>query len=171
MIDRKHAANEIGRLIGLNFFPTDQKALKELVTSLSFAATEIIATAVINEWLESQNQRPTPADLRRMVAAENVKHEERMEQARIVPIANCKRCGDCGLYGGQIGTAYDGPWKWCECDAADVRRNAAPGLVDEANEARQRLLARFGPKSLQAMIGERAKEAKIQPGSDYHGDF
>jgi hypothetical protein len=167
MIGKQHAGNEIGRLIGLNFFPSDPKAVKELVAALTFASTEAIATTVINDWLESENQRPTPADIRRMVMSENQKWAEYLERQKIAPDIVCKRCGDCGIYGGQIGTQYDGPWHWCTCETGLVRKERQPDLVDEANEKRSYLLTKYGPKTLQGMIGARAKTGP----EEYHGEF
>jgi hypothetical protein len=167
MIGKQHAGNEIGRMIGLDYFPSDKKAVNELIGALCFAATEAIATTVVNDWLESQNQRPTPADLRRMVMSENQKWAEYLEQQKIAPDIVCKRCGDCGLYGGQIGTGFDGLWYWCNCETAFTRKERQPDLVDDANVARAYLLTKYGPKTLQGMIGQRAQTGP----EPYNGEF
>ncbi len=91
-------------------------------------------------------------------------------------MADCKRCQDCGLYGGFIGTAYDGPWKWCDCPSGVERREREPHLLEESNTAREKLIRRFGSKPLQQMV--RIPEAHLVVGKprernpdDYHGDF
>ena len=61
--------------------------------------------------------------------------------------SDCRRCKGDGFYGGQIGTSFDGPWKWCDCLAGVEKKNAEPGLVDEANAAREKLL-NLGAKRL-----------------------
>ena len=164
MIDKKHAGNEIGRLIGQDYFPSDPAAIRELVTALSFSATEIIATVVINEWLEEKTNRPTPADLRRLVASHNERFREdqkRYQDTRPI-VYGCRRCQDCGLYGGQVGTGeFDGPWKWCECRSGIDRKQKELEQVEssmrqfdsvaEAFLARVKLIRRLGNKPIMAM--------------------
>lgn len=53
----------------------------------------------------------------------------------------CRRCGDDGLYGGHIGGQYAGPWKWCDCASSRLRREVEPGLIEESNQVREKLLA------------------------------
>ena len=184
MIDRKHASNEIGRLIGTDYFPSEVKAQKELITALTYALTEPIATAVINEWLLTMRTRPTPADLRGMVAQQNEKYRTDKQAAEdsAPKVYGCYHCHDHGLYGGQIGTGqFDGPWKWCDCSAGRERRareleeiemgrgmdsmRRSPRVLDsvaEANQAREKLIRKFGPKTIKRMVSD--PEA-------YHGEF
>lgn len=165
MIDKKHAGNEISRLIGLNYFPTDARAIRELVTALTFARSEVIATAVINEWLEGASDRPTPADLRRMVAAHNgIAEEQNNRETETAPVHyNCRTCHDEGFYGGQLAGRFAGPWKWCDCSAGYRAREHNAELVEEANIKRDRLMKTFPDKPAMAALG---------PAVDgYHGDF
>lgn len=74
----------------------------------------------------------------------------------------CSRCSDRGIYGGKLDGSYAGPWKWCDCDAAK-RRDGEPNLVDEANAARERLLALVTPKGRETQ--------KKSPEAEYSGDF
>ena len=77
----------------------------------------------------------------------------------------CVTCGGHGIYGGQIGTGqFDGPWKWCGCPAGEERRSREPGLVSEANTAREKIIRKFGSKPLPGMLKQLAEEP-------YHGEF
>lgn len=77
--------------------------------------------------------------------------------------SSCSTCGGWGLYGGELSGRYAGPWKWCSCPAGVERKRREPGAVDEGNEARSKLLKRFGPKPLGKII-DLAADA-------YHGEF
>ena len=78
----------------------------------------------------------------------------------------CATCGGHGIYGGQIGTGqFDGPWKWCGCPAGEERRSREPGLVSEANAAREKIIRKFGAKPLPGMLKQLAGE------DGYHGEF
>ena len=166
MIPKTVAGEEISRLVGLDFFPNDKKGVAELVTALSFSATEEIATAVIDEWLETERQRPMPVDLRRMVGAKNEARADKLAAASAPTAVYCIRCQDCGLYGGHIGTAYDGPWKWCDCAAARRRMEREPHLVIEANSARNKLLALYPDPARNPVAGHRHRLDDA-----YHGEF
>lgn len=74
--------------------------------------------------------------------------------------ATCRTCKGFGFYGGYLGTAYDGVWKLCACAAGDTE---AQRKVDEANDARAKLILRFGTKPVTAIIQQQA--------DDYHGEF
>lgn len=174
MISKHDAGQEIGRLIGLDYFPSDPKAINELVVALTYAETNIIAVAVINEWLEDQSRRPTPAALRRMVADHNearkatMREEGDREQQAMRP--DCSRCGDHGFVGGYVGTSHDGPWGWCECSVAHRKYTDDPELVDRANVARTKLIAAFGEGNLGGMVGKLSKR-KPHLGDEYFGAF
>lgn len=77
----------------------------------------------------------------------------------------CATCGGDGLYGGRIGTRFDGPWKWCDCPAGRDRREKEPDAVAEGNIAREKLIRRFGPKPLPGMLRLLAED------DAYHGEF
>ena len=77
----------------------------------------------------------------------------------------CATCGGDGLYGGRIGTQFDGPWKWCDCPAGRDRREKEPDAVAEGNIAREKLIRRFGPKPLPGMLRQLAEN------DAYHGEF
>jgi len=88
-----------------------------------------------------------------------------MGQPVVVDRDACATCRGHGLYGGQIGTGqFDGPWKWCGCPAGEGRRSREPGLVSEANAAREKIIRKFGAKPLHGMLKQLAEEP-------YYGDF
>lgn len=93
MTDRKFATEQISRMIGLDFFPSDTKAQKELVDSLCWAKTDAIAVATINEWVQGQPRRPTPADIRRIVADHNERYDRLLERSR----PKCNVCDGTGM--------------------------------------------------------------------------
>jgi hypothetical protein len=174
VIDKHSAGQEIGRLIGLDYFPSDPKAIRELVTALTFADTEIIASAVINEWLEGQTQRPTPAALRRMVADHNESRRTRLrddaEREQQQATYHCALCHDQGFRGGHIGTKYDGPWEWCTCGVGRRKQDDYPGLVGEANMARDKLIETFGATAIPGMVEQFGKRKPHLPDA-YFGEF
>jgi hypothetical protein len=174
VIDKKHAGNEIGRLVGLDYFPTNRAAIEELVTVLSLSETDIIATAVINAWLEESRERPTPADLRRLVASHNEARRERISrQLHIVPVRHrCPRCQDCGFFGGYLPPhPYAGPWKWCDCIIAREKQHSEPGVVEDANAAREKLIGRFAGRVYRGTCRNRPPDDMTPLAEIYHGDF
>lgn len=72
----------------------------------------------------------------------------------------CSRCQGHGIYGGHIGGKYDGPWKWCDCEAARHRQGLEPSLIDEANVARNKLL-KLNAKRLPFPNAQRAAVRQI----------
>lgn len=139
MIGAAFALGQVRRLKVTNFFAMlDDDGLGELARMLSFSETEIVAYAVINQWLEEQTERPTPADLRRLVALHNEARAADVEPT--VVIWKCSKCQDTGMVGGDIGGEGARPWEWCDCDTAIDRREFVPFAVDEANAVRRRLM-------------------------------
>jgi len=67
MITPKFAASQIGRMANLDYFPTEAKARQELIKALGTADNEAVAIAVVDGWIKSENQRPTPADIFRLI--------------------------------------------------------------------------------------------------------
>lgn len=190
MINRGHAGNEIGRLIGLNYFPTDRKAVAELVTALSFARNEIIATAVINDWLESSSERPTPADIRRLVANHNEGAAARqpVQEVDRGPI-RCAICRDWGIRETIQAADLRSVASYCDCSAGYLLRQKCCTCPENATGLCGRPLRSFdeecaGPpwrlnwarRHLEAMNGMASQLKKIEPlrltpQDDYHGDF
>lgn len=67
MTSEKYAKEQIKRLSGLNFFPTEPAAVKELVTVISGAETERVASELICAVLDEFTECPKPAELRKFV--------------------------------------------------------------------------------------------------------
>lgn len=117
MTGMKFALEQVRRLKVTNFFATvDKDGLGELAKMLSYAQTEIIAVAVIDHWLEEQTERPTPADLRRLVALHNEARGGDPEHEP-VPVYKCADCEDTGTRGGDFGPEAK-PYSLCDCAAA-----------------------------------------------------
>lgn len=90
MIDRKIAQTQIDRLAGLDWFPKDNPAaIKDLRQALEASATDVIAMAVVSDWVESNREAPKPADLRRLIWAENEKREsDQFRRTKSCPICD-----------------------------------------------------------------------------------
>ena len=148
MTDIRTCLEQVRRLRVTNYFAMlDEGSIGELAKMLTFAKKETIAVAVINQWLEEQTERPTPADLRRLVAAHNEARDQSAE-----PLATsykCNKCQDSGICGGDIGGEDARPWEWCDCPESWPIRSKSPLLVEDANKIRRRLLA--SPRALKVV--------------------
>jgi len=71
MITDDEARSELLRLSGLDFFPREVAALKELRLAIQASDTMEIAKRVIDEWLARSPECPKPVDLRLAAHAEN----------------------------------------------------------------------------------------------------
>ena len=193
MIRDKHFLGEqIGRLIGLKFFPTDQRGVNELVTALSFSRNEIIATATINAWLEGSSDRPTPYDLRQIIQGLNVEWDERQKasEIQVAPRNHCSKCYDFGVIESTSAADLHSIASWCTCEAATRAQKRCCSCEENSkgecgrpldqwdckcppwrvNAARQKLLR------LQAVIDKKQSSLGLRPVADviadeYHGDF
>jgi len=75
-ISRKFAVSQIARLAGTEYFGAlSDEAVMELQRALSTAPNEAIAVVVINDWLQGNTERPTPADLYRLIRHHGPKPE------------------------------------------------------------------------------------------------
>jgi len=82
---------------------------------------------------------------------------------------NCPRCGGRGILGGNLDGPYCGAWRWCSCAEALERQASEPGIVDEANAARDRLLSLNKPGlSDRVWNAAKRKPAELEP---YRGTF
>ena len=89
MIDPKEAAKQVQRLSGLDFFPKEAAAQKEMRLALECAASDAIAASVVTDWLATASDAPKPAELRRMAYDLNEKFQT---QAR-----RCQECVGSGF--------------------------------------------------------------------------
>lgn len=143
MIEEKLAKDQIRRLSGLSFFPKDTKAVHELVNALRVCETDLQAARVITELLESAQECPAPA-LIRGLSYDRIEAEKAAKVQPIRRAAHCPQCQDFGYFGGFLpGSKNAGPWQWCDCAAAREERQRNPSVVDDANTARNKLLARY----------------------------
>jgi len=89
MISKEVCESQIGRLEGLSYYPRDKpEAIRDLAAALKAAGNDAICVAVVNAWVEENSEAPKPADLRRLIWAENEKADE--------PPGKHKRCPLCG---------------------------------------------------------------------------
>tara|TARA_R110000868_G_scaffold40694_3_gene140116 strand:- start:97 stop:564 length:468 start_codon:yes stop_codon:yes gene_type:complete len=88
MIDSKFATEQLRRLQGLSFFPTEAPAVRELRLSIEVAASDAIAVRVVGRWLEESADAPKPAQLRNLLYAENELHKQ--------TVGKCMACGGVG---------------------------------------------------------------------------
>ena len=94
MIDLRFATDQVARMMGLDYFPSEPKVQKELIEALRWAKTDVIAVATINDWISQESRRPTPADIRRIVAAHNERWERLLEDSGR---PKCSVCGGSGM--------------------------------------------------------------------------
>ncbi len=85
MIDSKTAARQLERLAGLDYFPKEAPAKKELRLAIECALTEQIANSVVSDWLAESNNCPKPSEIRRLI---NARQEAIIEQRRNCPICD-----------------------------------------------------------------------------------
>ncbi len=103
-VSRSYASLQVSRLAGLDYFQMlPQPAIDALVLALCRADSDIIATAVVNEWLETSPTRPTPFDIGKLVARHNG-HS-----------AKCTACCDTGLVRGKA------LFERCSCPAGSLK--------------------------------------------------
>lgn len=85
MIDQNQAIRQLERLSGLDYFPKDKPARRELMLAMQCAITEDIAAQVVSDWLSESGECPKPADLRRNIYS---RQEGLLEQRRKCPACN-----------------------------------------------------------------------------------
>lgn len=88
MIDDAAAKKHVARMSGLDFFPSEAAAVRELVAALKSASGEATAKAVVDEWIRDCRQAPKPADMRRLIAAR--------DRERAANRAKCEYCNGDG---------------------------------------------------------------------------
>lgn len=88
MIDAKYAGEQVARFTGLDFFPQESAARKELVKAAQTAMSEEILFAAVSDWMESSSKCPKPAEIRAFISSRNFETQERRTK--------CQRCGGSG---------------------------------------------------------------------------
>lgn len=145
MIKREEAAAQIARLsvFGAFYKELNQNDINEYIKALQQARSLTQAERFINDWIANQEWLPrvmnitaalmaTPVDLQQQ---NNDRLREQWESELVSQ--DCSICGDSGI------TDVTRRWEWCTCATGATRRALTPGLVDEANEALDKLRARF----------------------------
>lgn len=137
-----HIVNtEFERLKALNYFPMDEGVQNELKRALNSAPNEIVMAAAVNEWMETQSERPTPADIYRVIREQIEKADDvRYWKPEDEPTPTCLKCTDSGMCGGTRAE----PWSFCDCQVGLGRQYREPHAVDEANKVRDKLFGKFG---------------------------
>ena len=182
MISKEVATTQLARLMGLSYYPRDNRMAEEdLVLALKAAYNDAIVVDVVNDWVAEQNICPKPADLRAMIW-------ERNEKIKKAPVPYEKpfrglSCNVCKGYGIVESTHADdllSVARYCECAAGRQKEETSckcedfcgrqlPDLGDQKeenlccyppwriNQARFKLLKKFGNKPLKQMINEALK--------------
>lgn len=120
MIEEKIAAAQLNRLTGLNFFPSEKPAQRELLKSLMFAESAAICKSVVDDWISESADRPTPAEIRRMIIEKNSQTASQK--------AKCRACGGTGAICGWYLVAYRG-------NSFTIARRAFLGQIENAEQA------------------------------------
>lgn len=114
MIEEAYARQQIRRLSGLSFFPTDPIAVKEMVVALRDVANdEAAARTTIDGMLAACTECPKPAEIRRAV------HASVTAAAKDYTVPGPTRC-ECGDSGFKRKVVERGGQKYdfavpCEC--------------------------------------------------------
>lgn len=156
MIDKKLAAEQVGRLMGLDGFPTGSAAIKELVFAMQVAETDAIAIRFVDDWIGSETKAPYPVDIRRALYDAN---ESRKRKAQ-----RCRACAGSGAIIRWYLVTYQGQtlrkMKHCERlavnseeEAMEFARKIAENPVGEDYQTVLSGAARCSACSLQATRG------------------
>lgn len=89
MIDQKQAAGQVERLCGLDFFPKEKAARKELLLAAQSADSEEILKMAVADWVAERGQCPKPSELRRVINSLNEKFH--------TAVAKCSICFGAGV--------------------------------------------------------------------------
>lgn len=84
------ATSHVLRLSGLQFFPAEPEAIRELGNALERLGAPERQDEFVSDWLSESRKAPTPSDVRNW----GVSHRE--EAAPLSSEPMCERCGDTG---------------------------------------------------------------------------
>lgn len=135
MITQEFSGIQIERLMGLDYFPSNKAAVKELRLAIEAAGSEAIATRIVTDWLAEHSEAPKPAELRRLVVA--AKPGPDLEELR--PDPHCARCGGEGFeHIERNGLSAAGPrcscWARRPAPKIDYLPFEAPGVRQTRND-------------------------------------
>ena len=117
--NRKAFLEQIRRLAGLDFFPKEEVAIRELFHALWDAAKSIDhAKRILDRWLASETKAPTPSEIRVLAS-----------QVPIVAEPPPPGCDDCRPTGGWRSFERNGysASEYCVCPLGQYRRKLDRG--------------------------------------------
>jgi len=94
MIAEAYAKAQVKRLAGLDFFPAEPAAVRELVSALAPAKSESLARICIDSFLAEMTQCPKPAEIRRVLF--DISVEKEWQPADEKERSRCERCNGSG---------------------------------------------------------------------------
>ncbi len=173
MISIAFAADQLERLMGMTGFPRGKESeryIKEMRGAIQMANSEAIAEQIILDLLREFRRCPAVADILEAVFAENDRAPKQVVSVAVQH--RCLRCKDFGYLGGHLPPhKAAGAWQWCICGAAQESRDAEPGLVDEANRIREKLIAYFASKTFKGKRRAKAVDDMKPLEEIYLGEF
>jgi hypothetical protein len=89
MIERHIAAQQTERFAGLDWYPREGAALRELVKAMQTAPSEAAAEFITTELIRDARECPKPADLYRLIGLEKEKRDNISK--------NCPVCNGTGF--------------------------------------------------------------------------
>lgn len=136
-LDPRFVLSQVMRMEHLDFFPRDEKGIDELIQAFRNAVSEVVVTAVVQEWIETQAKRPTPADLYRAV----MKHNTLILGGKSAATTACSRCCNtgtvivamtfrcCSCRFGQAAAAYGWDGLSAEVGVSTVREDGGGSFI------------------------------------------
>lgn len=193
MITEGFAKKQLERLSGLDQFPKQPAAVRELILALMVSEIDSVAIRVIDYILghtTSSNPRcPLPADLRRLAYEGNeVLETERRECPAEAPRYHCALCGDTGVRESvpsfRLGN-FTSIASWCMCERGKVHpwppgsqnlssywKSPRPDWVQLVNQERAKLRKlNINPTIFGKRSATSAKLGRLDDPLDYHGEF
>jgi hypothetical protein len=155
--------------------PDQRVMLEELTMAVMASHNEIIAAYVVENWIAYETKMPMPADLRRLIWAENDKVEAPPQTTE--KHSYCVDCYGFGIAESIRGGPLDSTASYCPCEAGRHRERVTrdPRFEpDNVNISRQKLMKTFPDwrkrDPLTPQLPGRAQ--KMLPAAEaYHGEF
>ena len=118
MLERDFVREQVRRLSGLSFFPSELEALGEIINALREAPDEGAAKQFVTDWLRSNPEAPKPAEI--------YSHFDGAKPPAPLEVRKDPECSICGDTGWEIvhRGGLTGARK-CSCRAATESTGAA----------------------------------------------
>ena len=140
MISKETSTHLLARLMGLSYYPRDNRAAEDdLVLALKAAHNDAIAMVVVNDWIAEQTECPKPAHLRTMIWNENHRQFPEPEREVVVERIHCSDCQGSGIRESTDAADLHSFASRCSCEAG---RRVSDRWIDRVNGVRQKLLKR-----------------------------